>query len=59
MTAPDDGWEPWHYGAHFCTICGGGSDVALRLIRPAPLRRGLGALSLAGYVWARAAYERR
>jgi hypothetical protein len=35
------------------------SDVPLRLIRPAPLRRGLGALSLAGYLWARAAYERR
>jgi hypothetical protein len=35
------------------------SDVALRLTRRAPLRRGLGALSLAGYLWARAAYERR
>jgi hypothetical protein len=35
---------------HGCTI---------RLIRPAPLRRGMGALSLAGYLWTRAAYERR
>jgi hypothetical protein len=61
LIRPECGQAPGNRGttARICTICGGGSDVALRLIRPAPLRRGLGALSLAGYLWARAAYERR
>jgi hypothetical protein len=58
MTAPDDGWEPWHYGAHLHYLPRRVRRGA-PLIRPPPLRRGLGALSLAGYLWAPAAYEQR